>query len=86
MQLKRYSKVSKPSEDEEHKGDKLHKVREIWDEFISRCKVYYWPAQQVGIDEAIEKFKGRCSFIGSYDILCMLLSNRISLECLHLCW
>jgi hypothetical protein len=24
---------------------------------------YYWPSQQVSIDEVIKKFKGRCSFM-----------------------
>jgi hypothetical protein len=62
MQLKRFFKVSDPAEDETKKGDKLQKVRDIWTEFISRCKINYWPAQQIGVDEAIKKFKGRCSF------------------------
>jgi hypothetical protein len=54
--------VSSPVEDEAQKADKLHKVREIWDDFISRCKILFWLAQQLGLDEAIKKFKGRCSF------------------------
>jgi hypothetical protein len=62
LQLKRFFKVSEPVADETNNGDKLQKVRELWDEFISRCKRYYWPSQQVSIDEAIKKFKGRCSF------------------------
>jgi len=60
--LKRFFKVSDPVEDEAKKGDKLQKVRELWDDFIGRCKMLFWLAQQIGIDEAIKKFKGRCSF------------------------
>jgi hypothetical protein len=62
LQLKRYFKVSNPAEDDQHKDDKLQKIREIWEEFICRCKRLFWLAQQLGIDEAIKKFKGRCSF------------------------
>ena len=62
MQLKRFFKVSSPEEDAQHKTDKLHNVRDLWEHFISRSKMKFWPAQQVGIDEAIKKIKGRCSF------------------------
>jgi hypothetical protein len=62
VQLKRFFKVSSPVEDDANKGDKLQKVREIWDDFIGRCKMLFALAQQIGIDEAIKKFKGRCSF------------------------
>jgi hypothetical protein len=62
LQLKRFFKVSNPDEDEQKKGDKLQKIREIWDAFICRSKMYFWPSQQVGVDEAIKRFKGRCSF------------------------
>ena len=62
MQLKRFFKVSNPEKDEQHKGDKLQKIHEIWEDFVSRCKLLFFLAQQIGIDEAIKKFKGRCSF------------------------
>jgi hypothetical protein len=61
-QLKRFIKLSDPDAEHGQKHDKLHKVREIWDEFISRCKANYWPSMEVALDEAIKKFKGRCSF------------------------
>jgi hypothetical protein len=40
----------------------MWRVRELWDSFISACKANYWPAAEVAIDEAIKKFKGKCSF------------------------
>jgi hypothetical protein len=61
-QIKRFFKVSDPIKDPENKGNKIYKVKEVWDDFIQRCRANYWPAQQVGIDEAIKRFKGRCSF------------------------
>ena len=94
MQLKQFFKVSSPEEDAQHKTDKLHKVRDLWEDFISRCKINFWPAQQVGIDEAIKKFKGRCSFkqyiqskpvCWGLKIFCVLLHHWISLECHYLC-
>jgi Transposase IS4 len=60
--LKRFFKVSPPHETAEQKADKAFKIRELWNDFIARCKSCYWPAQQLGLDEAIKKFKGRCSF------------------------
>jgi hypothetical protein len=61
-QIRRYFKISNPQEDEQNKGDKIQKVRELWESFIFACKRWYWPSQQVGVDEAIKRFKGRCSF------------------------
>jgi Transposase IS4 len=62
LQIKRYFKVSDPKVDAEKKEDKLQKIRDVWDDFMLSCKRSYWPSQQVGIDEAIKRFKGRCSF------------------------
>jgi hypothetical protein len=62
MQIKRFFKISRPADDERNKDDKTHKFKELWDDFMNRCKMSFWPAQQVGIDEAIKRFKGRCSF------------------------
>jgi Transposase IS4 len=61
-QIKRFIKLSDPALEPNHKQDKLYKVREIWDDFIARCKANYWPTMQIALDEAIKKFKGRCSF------------------------
>jgi hypothetical protein len=62
LQMKLFLKVSDPLFDEERKSDKMCRVCELWEHFISRCKANYWPSQQIGLDEAIKKFKGRCSF------------------------
>ena len=61
-EIKMNFKVSDPQQDEHHKEDKMDKIRELWDSFIGRCKAHYWPSREVGLDEAIKKFKGRCSF------------------------
>ena len=62
FEIKSNFKVSDPLHDEENKSDKMWKVRELWDDFIGRCKANYWPSMEIGLDEAIKKFKGRCSF------------------------
>ena len=62
QQLKRYFKVSNPQDDLMNKEDKLHRIRELWDDFMSRCRANYWPTREIGLDEAIKRFKGRCSF------------------------
>lgn len=42
--------------------DKLTKVREVFDEFVSNCKKSYTPSDRLTIDEMLESFKARCSF------------------------
>ena len=44
QQMKRFFKVINPETDSEHKEDKMWRVRELWDSFISACKANYWPA------------------------------------------
>lgn len=61
-QLKRFFKVSDPDEDLVNKSDKLQRIRELWEDFVSRCRANYWPGREIGLDEAIKRFKGRCSF------------------------
>lgn len=61
-QIKRFFKISPPYEDAAHKEDKMVRVREFYEDFIARCKANYYPAAQIALDEAIKKFKGRCSF------------------------
>ena len=57
--------------------------------FIGRCMANYWPSMEIGLDGAIEKFKGRYSFKQDIQnkpvrwgmkILCGLLSWWWSLE------
>jgi len=62
QQMKRFFKVCDPALEEENKGDKMYKVRELWMSFIDACKANYWPDREISIDEAMKKFKGRCSF------------------------
>ena len=35
---------------------------QIFDTFIAACKANYWLACEVALDEAVKKFKGKCSF------------------------
>jgi hypothetical protein len=59
-QVKRYFKISDPENENPH--DKLTKVRNLWDFFITACKANLWPSREVAVDEGMKKFKGRCSF------------------------
>ena len=43
--------------------DKLAAVREFYDAFNENCEKYYSPGDQLTIDEKLEPFRGRCSFI-----------------------
>jgi hypothetical protein len=61
-QVKRFFKVSNPKLDDRNKHDRIYKVRELYDIFVNACKANYWPQQNVAVDEAIKKFKGRCIF------------------------
>jgi hypothetical protein len=61
-QMKRFFKVSDPCTDHLHKEDKMWRIREVFDTLIAASKANYWPQCEVALDEAIKKFKGRCSF------------------------
>ena len=61
-QIKRFLKVSDPSEDEKNKQDSMFKVREVFEYFINACRTSYWPDRNIALDEAVKKFKGRCVF------------------------
>jgi hypothetical protein len=60
-QMKRFFKTSDPKTDSNHKEDRLWRVRELFEYFNNACKANYYPVQQVAVDEAIKKFKGRCT-------------------------
>jgi Transposase IS4 len=62
INIKRFFKVSDPAQDDANKHDKLFKVKELFEYFISACRSNYWPNCEVALDEAVKKFKGRCSF------------------------
>lgn len=59
-QIKRFFKLSHP--EHEDPTDKLTKVRGLWEYFLAACKANLWPGENVAVDEAMKKFKGRCSF------------------------
>ncbi|XP_031338368.1 piggyBac transposable element-derived protein 4-like [Photinus pyralis] len=42
--------------------DKLAPIREIFDDFVYRCKTNYNVSELVTIDEMLESFRGRCAF------------------------
>jgi hypothetical protein len=61
-QLFFFFKVSDPATDDQHREDKAWRVRELFNYFTSACKANYWPQCEIALDEAIKRFKGRCSF------------------------
>lgn len=42
--------------------DNLAPIREVFDEFVSRCTEYYEPSEFLTIDEMLPAFRGRCKF------------------------
>lgn len=60
--IKRFFKACDPLDEDKNKHDKMFKVRELFDYFIQACRSNYSPRCEVALDEAIKKFKGRCSF------------------------
>lgn len=60
--IKRFFKVSDPNTDTDHKEDRMWRIRELFEVFSSACKTNYYPHCEVALDEAVKKFKGRCSF------------------------
>lgn len=48
---------------EEKKSDKLATVRTFFDKFIKNCKQSYSLGEFMTIDEKLEAYRGRCSFI-----------------------
>ena len=45
------------------KTDKLAPIREFYDSFIVNCKHFYCAGEQLTIDEKLEAYRGRCSFV-----------------------
>jgi Transposase IS4 len=54
--------VSDPTKDEQNKQNRMLKVQEVYDIFITACKANFYPDCKVSVDEAVKKFKGRCIF------------------------
>ena len=42
--------------------DKFAPIREVWEDFISKCTQYYSPTSDCTIDEQLLSFRGRCPF------------------------
>ena len=53
----------KRSRHERRQSDKLAPIRSVLEKFINNCKDSYSPGEFLTIDEKLEPFKGRCSFI-----------------------
>jgi hypothetical protein len=62
QQLKRFFKVSDVNDDRLNPEDRLAKVRSLFEDFLKRCRQFFMAFQQLSLDEAIKKFKGRCIF------------------------
>jgi hypothetical protein len=61
-QIKRFLKLSDPSTDKDHSDDRMHRIRELFEFFMTACKACYQPSESIALDEAMKKFKGRCKF------------------------
>ena len=48
--------------DAKNSGDKLHKIRELFEYFIGAYRHNYMPGQETSLDESMKKSKGRCVF------------------------
>jgi Transposase IS4 len=61
-QIKHFLKLSDPSTDKDHRDDRMHRIRELFEYFITASKSSYQPHESIALDEALKKFKGRCVF------------------------
>jgi Transposase IS4 len=61
-QIKRFLKLSDPSTDKDHSDDRMHRIRELFEYFMTASKANYQPGESIALDEAMKKFKGRCKF------------------------
>ncbi|XP_043271936.1 piggyBac transposable element-derived protein 4-like [Venturia canescens] len=52
----------KTTRGERRETDKFAPIREVWEQFLSNCKLNYNPASYVTIDEQLVSFRGRCPF------------------------
>lgn len=53
---------NKKDREERRMRDKLAAIRDIWNEFIQRCRTCYHPGENCTIDEQLVAFRGRCPF------------------------
>lgn len=49
--------------EDRRKTDKLAAIRDVFDMFVENCKAHYSLGQFATIDEKLEAFRGRCSFV-----------------------
>ena len=52
----------KSSREDRRQRDKLAAIREVWNMFLSRCKLCYTVGSHVTIDEELVGFRGKCPF------------------------
>lgn len=52
----------KATRDARRSNDRFAHIREIWDQFITRCRDVYKPGSFLTIDEQLVGFRGRCPF------------------------
>ncbi|GLV38174.1 uncharacterized protein CBL_12820 [Carabus blaptoides fortunei] len=60
----------KESRELRKKIDKLAAIRVILEKFNNNCKTFYNHGEFVTIDEKLEPFRGRCSFIHAMEVYC----------------
>lgn len=54
---------NKETRAERKKYDRLAPIREVFEQFVSNCQSSYSVGENVTLDEKLEAFRGRCSFI-----------------------
>lgn len=52
----------KTTRDTRRSNDRFAHIREIWDQFIAKCREVYKPGSFLTIDEQLVGFRGRCPF------------------------
>jgi hypothetical protein len=49
-QIKRFLKLSDPDLDPQNKGDRMFKIKELWECFRCACKICFWPGCNLALD------------------------------------
>ena len=53
---------NKETRSERKERDKMAPIRDLWEQFIQRCRMCYVPGPNCTIDEQLVGFRGRCPF------------------------
>ena len=69
MSLQRFTMImkflrfdNKETRPERKERDKMAPIRDLWEQFVQRCRMCYVPGPNCTIDEQVVGFRGRCPF------------------------